>query len=80
MVILFFNAAPSELESVVHGLHMKAKNLPSLQYSHRAYTQPSPEIGSYTIDNRGGRRDWKRALLPIVTSRRMLDTARPPSR
>ena len=34
----------------------------------------------HTIDNRGGRRDWKRALPPIVTSRRMLDTARPPSR
>ena len=30
-----------------------------------------------TIDNRGGRRDWKRALPPVVTSRRMLDTARP---
>ena len=29
------------------------------------------------IDNRGGRRDWKRALPPVVTSRRMLDTARP---
>ena len=29
------------------------------------------------IDNRGGRRDWKRALLPVVMSRRMLITARP---
>ena len=47
-VSLFFNAAPSEVESVVHGLHMKAKNLPSLQVSHGADTQPSPERGSYT--------------------------------
>ena len=29
------------------------------------------------IDNRGGRRDWKRAYRSVVTSRRMIDTARP---
>ena len=30
-----------------------------------------------TIDNRGGRRDWKHALPPVVTSQRMIDMARP---
>ena len=34
-------------------------------------------VEAVSIDNRGGRRDWKRAYRSVVTSRRMIDTARP---
>ena len=40
--LLLFNAVPFESESAVH---IKTKNLPSLQVSHEAHSQPSPERG-----------------------------------
>ena len=42
--LLFFNAASSKSELAVH---MKTENLPSLQISRGADTQPSHERGSY---------------------------------